>query len=263
MRMDVEIPWLSARAPAKARFGPPAVYGGRPQLYFALLAVLVVVFACELAFPATPANGDVPSVGTLALLGATTGVRVFGHNEWWRLFTAPFLHGSAWHLATNVIVLVITCRWLERLVGWRWTLAIYCVSGVAGAWFSVIAHPPKVVGVGASGAILGLLGALYVVSFRLGPDRMRGKIRRTFYIVAVPAIVPVAARGATGVDYAAHVAGAVVGSLLAVMALWIWDHDEREPRHGFYAAIAGAACFVAAIVGVGQIVDLRALYLLR
>jgi hypothetical protein len=47
------------------------------------------------------------------------------------------------------------------------------------------------------------------------------------------------------------------------MALWIWDHDEREPRHGFYAAIAGAACFVAAIVGVGQIVDLRALYLLR
>lgn len=261
--MDLEIPWLGARAPAKARIGPPAIYGGRPRLYFALLAVLVVVFCCELAFPATPASGDVPSIGTLALLGATTGARVFGHNEWWRIFTAPFLHGNVFHLASNAVVLVVACRWLERLVGWRWTLAIYCVSGVAGAWFSVIAHPPQTVGVGASGAILGLLGALYVVSFRLGPDRMRGKIRKVFFIVAVPAMIPVAARSATGVDYAAHVAGAVVGSVLAFTALGIWDHDDREPRYGFYAAMAGAACFTAAIVGIGQIVDLRALYLSR
>lgn len=240
--------------------GPPAIYGGTPFLYLVILITLVAVYACELAYPASFSQDGEPSLGTLAVLGATIGARVFGHHEWWRIATAPFLHASSFHLLANAVVLAFACRWLEQIVGWRWTAAVYFLSGIGGAWFSVVAHPPKVVGVGASGAILGLLGALYVVSHRLGPGALRAKIRRAFFAVFAVALVPVLFHVDNGVDYAAHVAGGIVGAAVGIVAMTNWKHEDHEPKFGFYAAFVGALCCVAAIFGVGQIVALRALY---
>jgi len=237
--------------------GPPAIYGGRPFLYLVILIILVAVYAFELAYPATPPEGGEPSLGTLALMGATIGARVFGHHEWWRIATSPFLHANALHLASNALVLAFACRWLEQIVGWRWTAAVYFLSGVGGAWFSVVAHPPRVIGVGASGAILGLLGALYVVSHRLGPGAFRGKVRRAFFAVFAVALLPVLFEVKnSGVDYAAHVAGGIVGAAVGIVAMLNWKHEAREPKFGFYAAFIGASCCVAAIFGVGQVVEL-------
>ena len=80
-------------------------------------------------------------------------------GQYWRLFTAGFLHGGIFHIAFNMWCLWSLGRLSERLFG-RWqTFAIYMVTGVGGALLS-IAYNPQRAELGASGAIFGLVGAV-------------------------------------------------------------------------------------------------------
>ena len=87
-------------------------------------------------------------------------------GEWWRLLTYMFLHGGAMHIFFNMWCLWDLGRLCESLYG-RWTFAaIYLITGISGGLAS-IAWNPRVLSVGASGAIFGLAGAL-IASFYLG-----------------------------------------------------------------------------------------------
>jgi membrane associated rhomboid family serine protease len=81
------------------------------------------------------------------------------NGEWWRLITAGFVHGGLIHLAFNMWCLLSLGQLSERLFGRIQTLFIYLLTGVGGALLS-IAHNPRNLEVGASGAIFGIAGAL-------------------------------------------------------------------------------------------------------
>ena len=87
-------------------------------------------------------------------------------GQWWRLLTYMFLHGGLMHIAFNMWCLWDLGALCESLYG-RWTFAaIYFITGIAGGVASV-GWNPRVLSVGASGAIFGLAGAL-IASFYLG-----------------------------------------------------------------------------------------------
>jgi len=91
--------------------------------------------------------------------GTPAGV---AHGEWWRLFTSMFLHANILHIAMNMYSLYYVGTILEHVIGrWRFLL-LYLVSGVAGAAGALIWTPNQPT-VGASGAIFGVLGALFVL----------------------------------------------------------------------------------------------------
>ena len=103
-----------------------------------------------------PANAVVPGAATLV---------GFAHGEWWRIFTPMFLHYGPLHLAMNMYSLYFAGSILESLIGrWRFLL-LYIVSGLAGSAGAFLWNPNSI-GVGASGAIFGVLGALYVLERR-------------------------------------------------------------------------------------------------
>jgi membrane associated rhomboid family serine protease len=95
------------------------------------------------------------------------GVTFWGMNigpltlsgQYWRLFTAGFLHGGIVHIALNMWCLLSLGRLAERLFGKWQTFAIYMLTGVGGALLS-IAYDPMRNELGASGAIFGLVGAV-------------------------------------------------------------------------------------------------------
>ena len=89
-------------------------------------------------------------------------------GEWWRLFTAMFLHIHALHVAFNMIALAMVGGTVERLVGTRAFLVFYVAAGLVGSAFSLRAHPLSVAA-GASGAILGLYGVLVAMMFERAP----------------------------------------------------------------------------------------------
>jgi membrane associated rhomboid family serine protease len=94
--------------------------------------------------------------------GTPAGV---ANGEWWRLFTPMFLHYGPFHLALNMYSLYFAGTLLEQIIGrWRF-LALYVVSGLAGSAGALIVSPNAIT-VGASGAIFGILGALFVLERR-------------------------------------------------------------------------------------------------
>ncbi len=87
------------------------------------------------------------------------------HSEWWRLISAAFLHYGVFHLAINMYSLYFAGTLLEQIIGrWRFAL-LYVGAGIAGSAGALWASPNSVT-VGASGAIFGILGGLFVLERR-------------------------------------------------------------------------------------------------
>jgi membrane associated rhomboid family serine protease len=89
------------------------------------------------------------------------GVSLFG--EWWRIFTAAFLHIGPVHLAMNMLALLIFGSELERALGRARFLALYLLSVLGGAVAIQLFGDPRVPVAGASTAIYGLMGGLGVL----------------------------------------------------------------------------------------------------
>ena len=120
--------------------------GGYP-VTAALLAINIVAFLLQ----------QVPGLH-LTDLGVNFGPLTIS-GEYWRLFTAGFLHGGIIHIALNMWCLWSLGRLSERLFGKWQTFAIYMVTGVGGALLS-IANNPQHGELGASGAVFGIVGAV-------------------------------------------------------------------------------------------------------
>src|SRR5205085_3473022 len=76
---------------------------------------------------------------------------------WW--IPTLFIHVGPEHLIRNMIALLAGAGAVEFLMGGGWTLALYLLTGLAGAWASFAGHGQPPLSVGASGAIFGLFGA--------------------------------------------------------------------------------------------------------
>jgi rhomboid protease GluP len=237
-----------------AQSRPAGVPGFRfPWLTVALLAVFAGVFVLEQRLTLTPpAAGLTPSVATLAAMGALNQ-RLVLSGQWFRLFTAPLLHAGLAHLLGNAVALGLAGYSLERLIGRAWTFLIFAAGALAGSCMSLLVSAPSVVSVGASGGIMAMLVALFVVSFRMPPGRFKLATQIQSARVAIPALVPIS-RGAAAlhVDYGAHFGGALFGVAVGLFLLLNWRDDAPLPRFGrsaLVAALAGALCFAAAGLG--------------
>lgn len=86
------------------------------------------------------------------------------HGQWWRLFTAVWLHGDIGHLATNATIGVVLLGFAMGRFGVGPALAAACLTGVGGNLFAWAASPQVHRSLGASGAVMGCLGLLAVQS---------------------------------------------------------------------------------------------------
>ncbi len=78
-------------------------------------------------------------------------------QEWWSVFTHIFIHANIMHLGSNLLLLFIAGRAVERHVGSRHFTFIFLVSAWAGAALNMCFRPEPLVG--ASGGVMGIVGA--------------------------------------------------------------------------------------------------------
>jgi rhomboid protease GluP len=134
-------------------------------------------------------------------------------GEYWRLLTAPLLHGGAEHLIGNGIALYILGMVCEAAFGPVQFVVLYVLSGLAGSLVSIVMTPGP--SVGASGAIFGLQGAA-IVLLRRERERLLVRDRRVGFVLLIWAIYSIAG-GLTDpfLDNGAHIGGALGGALIA------------------------------------------------
>ncbi len=92
-----------------------------------------------------------------------TDVFILSEVSWtqpWRFVSAVFLHGSFAHLLSNLFALVFFGIILEKLVGSKKFLGIFLISGILANVVAINFYPNSL---GASGAIMGIIGALAII----------------------------------------------------------------------------------------------------
>ncbi len=139
----------------------------------------------------------------------------------WRFVSYQYLHGSAWHIFMNMVGLYFLGALLERSWGQRKFFLLYTLFGVAGAALYAVLVSfgalPHGVMIGASGSVLGLIGACAVAApqvklllFFIFPV----PIRTLAILIGVVYALSVL-HSQDGAD-ACHLGGLTVG------ALWVW-----------------------------------------
>jgi len=133
-------------------------------------------------------------------------------GEWWRLITPIFLHGGLLHFVFNSYMLITLGPLVEQIYGAVRYWPIYLACGIAGSAASQL--PRVVVTVGASGAIMGLIGLLLVHGLRSGS--MLGLAMKRFVLqLAVYMLVLSLLFG--NIDHLNHIGGFACGGLLALV----------------------------------------------
>ncbi|CAM9453373.1 unnamed protein product [Phaeothamnion confervicola] len=155
-------------------------------------------------------------VPELTMAGAKVAPAIFQQGQFYRLLTPIFLHGSVSHLLMNCLSLYNIGPAVESYFGSSRMLLVYVLSGVAGNVASCL-YSPQTVGIGASGAVFGMMGAfgmfLYSNQRVLGGGSRRalGSIGR---VVLINAAFGLSTRG---IDNLAHAGGFVGGALMAAL----------------------------------------------
>ena len=189
----------------------------RTFVTWGLLVINVAVWG------ATELSGGSDDEEVLLRFGAMFGPLI-ANGEYWRLFTAMFLHVGFIHLLFNGIGLLIFGRMLERIFGHYRFTTIYVLAGLSGSIASYNFNP-VVIGVGASGAIFGVLGAL--AAFFLLRRSVLGRIGRQnlsalAFIVAINLFFGFII---TGIDNWAHLGGLGGGFVLGLALSPHYRHE--------------------------------------
>lgn len=221
---------------------PNALIGGlipaRHFTTFLILLINVVLFlaSCWISGSFSEIDG-----GTLWSLGGKVGFSVWHDHEYWRLVTAGFLHGGLLHIAFNGWALFVLGAFVEEAFGTPRYLVIYFVSNVAGFFLSARLNP-NVASVGASAAIMGLLGAM--VAFGHASNSAMGRHIRNQALGWLAFNLVWGFMPGSNIDNYAHVGGFAGGFVIA----WFSGTPMRstQMKEAVWRVAAGACLFVTA-----------------
>ncbi len=179
----------------------------RYTLTYTLIAASSVVYLFSAFFSQSLIDMDMQ---TLVDMGALFGPLTVLKGEWWRLLSAMFLHGGMTHLLMNMFSLYLVGRGAEMYFDTKSYLSIYFFSGIIGGLVSLYMHPVSV-GVGASGAIFGVFGALagFFLAHRDKIASHSKAFMKDFSVIIL--INLVIGLAIPSIDVSAHIGGLVVG----------------------------------------------------
>jgi len=213
----------------RTRLGATSI--SKPYVTFALIGINVAVFGLEL----------LSGVGQVANSWGMWPVGVALGDEYYRLFTATFLHENILHIGFNMLVLWMLGPQLEQVLGHVRFSVLYVVAGLGGSVASFWFSDPSIVGIGASGAIFGLMGAYVVVG-----KALRADISQVVGLIALNVVI-----GFVGgnIDWRAHLGGLVTGAIVAA----IFSFAPKNQR--VLVQVAGVVLVVSALVFLVSVRD--------
>ncbi|MCU1370543.1 MAG: rhomboid family protein [Ilumatobacteraceae bacterium] len=160
-----------------------------------------------------------------------------GGGEWYRLVTSGFVHFGIIHLAVNMYSLWILGRAAEQYAGRLKFGIIYGVSLLAGSFGSLVMEP-QALSAGASGAIFGLMGAMFLAFRAQGIPLSRSPLLSVLILnLIITFSVP-------GISIGAHVGGLIGGAVAG------WAFFDLARRPGLDQRIPYAICGVVAVAAV-------------
>jgi membrane associated rhomboid family serine protease len=167
------------------------------------------------------------------------------HGEYYRLLTSMFIHeppsqGGAFflHILFNMWALFVVGPPLEALLGRVRFVAMYLLTGLAGSVLVYVLVDPRVPGYGASGAIFGLFGALFILGRRL-----RLNIQPIALTIGLNLVLSFSL---PGISWQAHIGGLIAGAGLG--AAWAYAPRPQRTAIQIGSSAALATLLVVAVI---------------
>ncbi|GIF25056.1 membrane associated rhomboid family serine protease [Actinoplanes tereljensis] len=177
--------------------------------------------------------GEVLGYAPYVMNGEVHGVAA---GEWWRLFTAMFLHYGVLHLLLNMMLLWQLGRYLEAQLGPIRFTALYVLAGLGGNVAAYVFTPQNQPAAGASTAVFGLVAAMFIVNKRLKLD--------------VTALIPLLVINllftftVPNISVAGHLGGLIGGGAVAAVLAY-----APATRRAQVQAIGCAVIFLVLLIG--------------
>lgn len=218
-------------AEAGQRVYTPKDLAFRPQATIALIAINVLTFFVQ-------QGSDITDRGFVSGFTVAQG-------EWWRLVTSGFLHTGLFHLGFNMYLLWILGPQLERAFGKAKFLLIYFGSMLGGSAAVTFFNWPSGA-IGASGAVLGLAGAMGAIYRIRGFDVRQSPVFGLVVLnLALPVLTSVVDLGFGRISFWGHLGGMIGGAVMAVILVWLPERGTLPKNMAVPAASAAVALFAA------------------
>ena len=165
------------------------------------------------------------------------------YTQPWRLVTVTLVHLSIWHIVLNMLALWAMGRSLEPLLGRARFLTLYLLSALGGSVLTALIAPGTPVA-GASGAVWGLLGAMFVIGRHIGANV-------TAIAVLLGLNLVISFLPGAQIAWQAHIGGGLVGALIGV--IFARTRAVRQRRTQIWLLVAVGVGLVA-LLGVPLLV---------
>ncbi len=181
------------------------------------------------------------------------------YYQWWRFITPMFVHINLPHVLVNMYSLWMVGPYVEKLYGSAKFVVFWVATGIMGVVASYLTVRPDhatsslgrflfksldVPSAGASGALFGLVGVLFVFGIKFRRELPEG-FKRAFGTGMLPIIIINLFIGFVGrgfIDNAAHLGGLMTGAVLALAV------EYRRPGERTSVAVAWRVLQAAALV---------------
>lgn len=199
------------------------MYQKKAPCTIALAAVNIIIFLI-LSF-----QGMTEDAEFMLNHGAMYTPDIIYAGKYYELFTCMFLHFGFEHLMNNILALVLMGWQLELELGKVKYVILYLLSGLVGNLLSLATDlhtEVYAVSAGASGAIFGIIGALFYIAIR-----NRGRVgnmsdKGILFLITITLYHGLASGG---VDNSAHIGGALAGLVLAII---LYRRKQWVPEWG-------------------------------
>ncbi|HVF50805.1 MAG TPA: rhomboid family intramembrane serine protease [Pyrinomonadaceae bacterium] len=254
----MERPRQNSRDPESLRFIRAII--SRPATFtFIVLAANIFIFILLMLERA----GDNPAAfqGALIAYGAKLNALIDA-GQWWRFVTPVFLHVDTIHILVNMYSLFVIGPYVEKLYGSAKFVVFWVLTGIAGVAAGYFAtkygmqqegflgrflfRGGDVPSAGASGALFGLVGVLFVFGIKFRRE-LPEEFKRAFGVGMVPTILINLFIGYAipGIDNAAHLGGFLGGVVFALFVHYKRPGERAGVAIAWHIAQAAALVLVA------------------
>lgn len=175
---------------------------------YTLILINIVIWLCMILYLNRFSDVKLLEVGGLVHFNVV-------HGEWYRLISSMFLHFNFEHILMNMLSLFIFGEIVESIIGsWR-MLIIYIISGLYGNFVS-LSFNTTTISVGASGAIFGLIGSIFVIMYlsKNFNKKMIGQLLIALVVLIVFSLFM------SNINIMAHLGGFISGVLITLIGYY-------------------------------------------
>jgi len=207
---------------------------------YLLIAINAVVFLLDMLLGSL-----------LTMHGALVPILVIGYGQWWRLIAGGFLHVNLIHIAMNLYALYGLGRLMERFFGLKRFVAVYGFSLLGCSILVTLFSDLKTPTLGASGAIMGILGALLIYFWKyrnllLGAQGFLGQLGRMALINIGIGLLP-------GISWWGHLGGFLAGAAAGAVLLPKYAHPNWAAEYLELQELSGGARLGIAAVAAAEL----------